>query len=320
MIDLYLAAQDAYPFLKLAQAQKSCRLTGSFAPPLESGILDFYAYFTAGVGKECIIHKGDFVLCDKDEDVIDVYVCKSEGWFQLVISHNFSEYFKELPDDAILDISGGTVLNGFGSVGKDILEYGELTVPYGVQTIAEKAFFDCPSIDSITFPKTLTAIKDQAFCQCNNISKIDLPKSVSYLGRGAFAYCDKLREVQLSIGLVEVPEDGFMGCRSLDWVYVPQGIVTIGKKAFTQTGLTHVRFSNTVEYIEERAFAQCKNLSYITIAPSIQNIAKDAFDGSPALRWINFEGTMDQWSTKEEIFKIIPTKQVNCTNGTIYLD
>lgn len=45
---------------------------------------------------------------------------------------------------------------------------GDVTIPKGVTSIGEKAFYWCDSLTSVTIPKGVTSIGDEAFSKCNN--------------------------------------------------------------------------------------------------------------------------------------------------------
>ncbi len=48
----------------------------------------------------------------------------------------------------------------------------EVIIPYGVQTIGKKAFYDCASLTSVTMPNSVTAMGDYVFAYCRNLKKI----------------------------------------------------------------------------------------------------------------------------------------------------
>ena len=70
-----------------------------------------------------------------------------------------SPYFKYYEDGALIDIEKG-ILVVFCSNAKSY------TIPPGVNTIGESAFFGCLSLTSITIPPSVTTIGSRAFRYC----------------------------------------------------------------------------------------------------------------------------------------------------------
>lgn len=61
-----------------------------------------------------------------------------------------------------------------------------IVIQDGATTIGKSAFFDCPSLATVTLPTTITRIEDNAFCRCPLLSDITIPSSVTYIGENAF--------------------------------------------------------------------------------------------------------------------------------------
>ena len=63
-----------------------------------------------------------------------------------------------------------------------------VTIPTGVTSIGQGAFYQCMSLTSITIPSGVTAIEKEAFYQCTKLSSITIPSSVSSIGDSAFFF------------------------------------------------------------------------------------------------------------------------------------
>lgn len=61
-----------------------------------------------------------------------------------------------------------------------------IVIQDGATTIGKSAFFDCPSLATVTLPSTITRIEDNAFCRCPLLSDITIPSSVTHIGENAF--------------------------------------------------------------------------------------------------------------------------------------
>jgi hypothetical protein len=65
---------------------------------------------------------------------------------------------------------------------------GEVTVPDGVTSIGDYAFFDCTSLSSVTIPNSVTSIGWYAFCDCTSLTSVTIPDSVTSIGPSAFGF------------------------------------------------------------------------------------------------------------------------------------
>ena len=66
-------------------------------------------------------------------------------------------------------------------------------VPEGVEKLANKAFYKCDRLVSITLPSTVKSIGDMTFFHCNNTSLINLPDGLETIGNDAFSYCENMK-------------------------------------------------------------------------------------------------------------------------------
>ena len=65
----------------------------------------------------------------------------------------------------------------------------------------------------------------------------------------------------LPAGLTEIEAEAFMNDASLEDVVIPEGVVSIGQRAFSGTGLSHLTLPASLERIDENAFSGCDTMS-----------------------------------------------------------
>ena len=88
--------------------------------------------------------------------------------------------------------------NLYSKDGKQIIQYAigkkenSFTIPDGVTTIREDAFYGCYSLTSITIPDSVTSIGYRAFEFCSSLTSITIPDSVTTIREDAFSGCDSL--------------------------------------------------------------------------------------------------------------------------------
>jgi hypothetical protein len=59
---------------------------------------------------------------------------------------------------------------------------GSYTIPDGVISIENKAFYGCGGLTAVKIPNTVTSIGDGAFCDCRQLDDIKIPGSVTTIG------------------------------------------------------------------------------------------------------------------------------------------
>lgn len=76
---------------------------------------------------------------------------------------------------------------------------------------------------------------------------------------------------------------GFNGCSKLNSIVIPETVTTIYAQAFYESGITSIKLSENLAYIEMMTFYGCKNLQSITIPSSVAYINSRAFAGCKSL-------------------------------------
>jgi len=77
---------------------------------------------------------------------------------------------------------------------------GNVTIPAGVTSIGDSAFYNTSDITGVSFPASLKSIGHSAFSLCHNITSLIIPASVTFIGGSAFFECRSLTSVTFSAG------------------------------------------------------------------------------------------------------------------------
>ena len=145
-----------------------------------------------------------------------------------------------------------------------LLQHGgvtDVTLPEGLQSIGEWAFYGCTSLTSVTLPEGLQSIGRGAFYGCTSLTSVTLPEGLQSIGEWTFRGCTSLRSVTLPEGLKSIGSEAFGGCTSLTSVTLPEGLQSIGYGAFEGCkSLTSVTLPEGLKSIERGAFHGCRNL------------------------------------------------------------
>ena len=195
--------------------------------------------------------------------------------------------------DGVLFSKDGTTLYCYPR-GKGDASY---TIPAGVTTIAEEAFYYNPHLTTIP-TSSVTTVGNYAFKGCTHLSSVTLT-GIATIGEAVFSGCSSLATLNITgdgslnipnnyfyhntylqtVSLVNVATIGpsaFNGCSNLTTLTI-NGTTTIGQQAFSQcTSLSTISLAG-VTTISASAFNNCSTLTSITIPSSVTSIDDNAF-------------------------------------------
>ncbi len=155
---------------------------------------------------------------------------------------------------------------------------GSYTIPNGVITIGDTAFYSCTGLTWAIIPDSVTTIGDTAFFGCSSLSSITIPDSVTSIGDVTFDHCTSLTNAIIGGGVTTIGRATFNSCVSLSSVTIPDSVITIGDHAFSAcTSLTSITIPDSVTSIGGYAFFSCTSLTNVTIPDSVTSIGSFAF-------------------------------------------
>ncbi len=211
----------------------------------------------------------------------------------------------------------------------------DLTIPNGVTSIGNYAFYNYSDLTSIVLPDSVTWVGRSSFFGCNLIKITGPSNAVSTvakqcdskaiaeivitsgasIGDSAFSSCSGLISVTIPNSVTSIGKDAFYKCSGLTSVTIPEGVTSIGDSAFYNcTGLTSVTIGNSVTSIGDYAFRDCSGLTSVTIGNSVTSIGNWAFSGCNKLQdiyiadiaaWCNISGLynlMDYGSSNKNLY------------------
>ncbi len=176
--------------------------------------------------------------------------------------------------------------------GADQYEYNAAYVPAtltevtvtGGTSLADGAFYNCPSLERVILPDTLTSIGQDAFRGCENLTEIAIPSGVTSIGNDAFRGCESLTEITIPSGVTEIGWNIFERCTALTTITLPSGLTSIGSYAFSGcSSLTEIEIPAGVTEIGGLVFSGCSSLTEIEIPSGVTKIAESAFSGCSSL-------------------------------------
>ena len=292
------------------------------------------ATFSAQTGNNCDGSNDEDGLCFYD--IHDCWVPIEPvtlTWDELKLTENGTRYgydASKINDTSIGDsafphssLTSITIPDGVTSIGEWAFYecYGltSITIPDSVTSIGDYAFYWCENITSITIPDSVISIGDYAFHDCASLTSITIPDSVTSIGDYAFNYCTNLTSITLGNSVTSIAELAFNGCLSLTSVTIGNSVTSIDERAFHDcSSLTSITIPNSVTSIGDYAFYDCDSLTSITIGDGVTSIGEEVFYSCDSLTNIKFNGTVAEWNSVFEaplLYDRICT--VTCTNGTV---
>ncbi len=141
---------------------------------------------------------------------------------------------------------------------------GSYSIPEGVTTVGDNAFYNCDKLTGISFPSTVTTLGNYAFQYCTGLTELTIPGTIKELPLHAFYHCEGLTALRISKGVAVIGENAFDGCEKLTHVAFPSTLTKMGKWAFFNcNNLKTISFRSQVPEFDPEALAGgCDKTAY----------------------------------------------------------
>ena len=198
-----------------------------------------------------------------------------------------------------------------------------ISLPTGITSIANNAFFACTEISSIILPSSLKKIGRSAFIFCKKLTSITIPDKVTTIGNGAFESCENLQHISIGRAVTDIghsnygKNDVFRNCTNLtsvEWnARECQDFDSYERTLFGHIAsqITSFTFGKDVQYIPQYLCYDLKNITSVTIPNRVTAIASFAFEYCSSLSNLTIGGSV------EEIGMFTFASCDNLTNVTI---
>ena len=157
------------------------------------------------------------------------------------------------------------------------------SIPDGIVTVGDYAFFKCNNLTMVHISDTVTTIGMHCFQNSDYLEEVYIPDSVTTLGEYAFWSCIRLTKVNIPNQVHTISYNAFAHCRSLKNIVIPESVTAIDNYAFAYCpSLTSIILPNSIASIGGYAFSYSPNLSTVVLPGSITSIGSNAFNQTTA--------------------------------------
>lgn len=115
---------------------------------------------------------------------------------------------------------------------KCVTDEVNITIPNGITSIGDFAFYNCSSIESVVISNTVTEIGECAFRSCTSLKSVKISDSVVIINNGAFEYCSSLVSIIIPDSVIIIGEGVFRGCSNFSFIAIGNSVKKIGNGAF----------------------------------------------------------------------------------------
>ncbi len=168
-----------------------------------------------------------------------------------------------------------------------------LSLPEGLTTIGNKAFYECKSLTGLTLPSTVETIGDQAFQSCGLDGELNLKKcsALKSLGGSCFIFCKGIRQVTFpEEHAVDLGGSCFQGCESL---VIAKNVSCLPGSCFNDcTALqdVYVMSGEEIKTIGSYCFSGCVKLGQVDNLSSVETLGESCFRDCSTLTSLSFLG------------------------------
>lgn len=183
-------------------------------------------------------------------------------------------------------------------------------------------------IEEVSLPEGVETIEQDAFWKFEKLRRITLPSTLRYIGPNAFESCDKLEEVVFhpdTKNFMRIENFSFRFCRNLCKLVLPESLEEIGISPFVGSGieeiilpenttLSHYEFVGMPELrrldlsryqgneLGQQLCQNCVKLKEVIFPKHLDTILSSVFDGCKSLREVHIETDQDSLYLGGEVF------------------
>lgn len=166
-----------------------------------------------------------------------------------------------------------------------------VSLPDGLTSIGQLAFYDCDNLSTVTLPDTVTRVGNYAFMNCTNLQIVRLGSGVKTIEEAAFSDCYSLASLSLPTTLTNIGAKAFYRCESITIVTIPASVKKLGALAFAYCkNLVKATVKASVS-LPDWLFYQCDKLDCVILSGTVPTVSEDAFRNCFSLSTVDYSGS-----------------------------
>ncbi len=166
-----------------------------------------------------------------------------------------------------------------------------LSLPEGLTSVGDCAFYDCVNLTSVKLPSTVTDVGQMAFCQNRSLTILNFNSGLKSIGRSAFELCESLKDIRLPNTLTSLGYHAFYRCVALRYINIPASVVEMDSGVFAYcSGLIGASIEASLEVIPAWTFYGCTSLYSVALTEATADSKSNAFSDCDNLRVVYYPG------------------------------
>ena len=193
----------------------------------------------------------------------------------------------------------------------------------------------CDQIQELTIPEGVEFIAEYAFANCRQLRSVHIPPSVTGVAKMAFAYCAELKSLHIQdLSAWTRMNQKYTQSSNTVWFKCPGHDIYVGGNLLESVRVDHVEslveavvfgncrsikqvaFGTGVKKVES-TFPDCPNLQQCSLPDSVEEIGFRTFYNCPLLRKLDFSGKHLK-RLSASAFENAPSELVEVENGLRY--
>ena len=202
-----------------------------------------------------------------------------------------------------------------------------ITVPGTITEITSYTFSGCVALETVSFQDGVTTLGQSIFSGCVNLTEINLPQTIASIA--PFTFMDYAALVNINLNhdnpyyhlsnncLIETASRTLMVTCSNSMIPSDGSVTKIAPYAFyNREWLTSIELPDSIVSIGDHAFVDCYNLKEIIVGSGVTETSGMPFDRCQQLETVYYKGTQEALSNLGRISFSIGYQSISSSDGS----
>lgn len=166
---------------------------------------------------------------------------------------------------------GGGKQKGVYPIDNAGLPTGDVIVPDGVTSLAQKLFYQNENITSVKLPDTCTQLNMSCFYKCSKLKTVNIPSGVQTIPENCFYNTTALSSVSLPVSVTKIDSQAFSYSNVSNITFEDGAKVTLSTECFSRGKITNEGVENILAHasiVSPGIFCYCYSITDVTIPKS----------------------------------------------------